>query len=90
MAEQWCPSADGLAQLRDLFFQSRSATNAEHRHAQQLLVKYKSEVADFNNYLAYILSTDPDDQVRQMAGLVLKANVAEQAYWNRLQPAVQE
>ncbi|KAJ1632546.1 hypothetical protein T492DRAFT_22292 [Pavlovales sp. CCMP2436] len=74
MATGWSPSPEGLLQLLNLFRTSATANNDQHREIQQQLVNFNS-IADYNNYLVYILSSlrDENPSVRQMAGLVRPA-----------------
>lgn len=88
MAAQWRPRPEGLEKMCALFRETNQSNEQRAKSFQQL--QALSAHPEFNNYLAFILSsakTEPDI-VRQRAGLKLK-NVIRENYENML-PAARE
>ncbi|KAA1084458.1 hypothetical protein PGT21_028445 [Puccinia graminis f. sp. tritici] len=79
----WIPQPDGLAQLLTCLRNSDSADTTIQQSVTKQLDSF-NEVPDYNSYLAYILSSMPqeDARVRSVAGLILKNNLRRLPYPN--------
>ncbi|EFP79486.2 uncharacterized protein PGTG_05807 [Puccinia graminis f. sp. tritici CRL 75-36-700-3] len=79
----WIPQPDGLAQLLTCLRNSDSADTTIQQSVTKHLDSF-NEVPDYNSYLAYILSSMPqeDARVRSVAGLILKNNLRRLPYPN--------
>ncbi|RKP25434.1 importin beta-2, partial [Syncephalis pseudoplumigaleata] len=85
----WAPQQEGLQQLLQLLRGSISPDNATQTAVQEQLKSFNA-IPDYNNYLIYILSQMPheDVSIRAIAGLVLKNNI--RTHYEQIQPMVLE
>ncbi|KAL0483290.1 transportin protein TNPO1 [Acrasis kona] len=82
----WTPNEQGLAQIVQLFNDSRTPNTQVQRQCTEQLEHFNKTVPDFNNYLAYIFVELKNQElaIRQGAGLVLKTNLRK--YYNTILP----
>jgi len=83
---QWTPNEQGLAQIVQLFVDSKKGNTEVQRRCTEQLEQFNKTVPDFNNYLAFVFVQlkQQDPSVRQGAGLVLKTNLRK--YYNTILP----
>lgn len=74
-ASMWQPQEEGIREICGLLERQISPNSDQHLIWQQL--QHYSQVADFNNYLAFILARaeGKSAEIRQAAGLLLKNNL---------------
>lgn len=88
----WQPNQQGLAQILKLIYDSRTSDNQVQKAIHQQLDSLSNNVADFNNYLVFILThmKDQPEEVRQVAGLFLKANLRLPEVMQKIDPGALE